>query len=219
MDKFFAPTDLRRYYRGAFVRSPSSNRVMQVIDISEVDGTILLQSLTSGDQEQLAPAAFGWEHVRIPKLGFRCHDGMFLYYVSKRIGNLTQKGVTYRTLSIEYSTPLYSLLKEANTALAAEYTTPAITGAGSTQLTEQIFNPTFQPLSKIVENIQSSNALAGAINSSFAVLAGKKKANAFSLYFKNWNLVAVSEDGDRWKLSHADFKPVIERSLGELLYV
>ena len=212
----FAPEDVRKYYLNSFIRHPKTNAIVQVAEVDRERSEALYYNMKGGEVARTTLKDILWDHVRIPRLGYRSTKDKNLYYITKKVGSITVKGVNPHTIAVETNVPFATLVRSISENEYVSYINGGQVRRG--ELIEQIFEPVFKSLDEAVKLMLLGKAYASALSHDFALALGKRADRALTLFWKGWQPVAYSEDGERWVLVHEGYKDVIKRSLGDIRY-
>jgi hypothetical protein len=214
----FAPEDIRRYYNSAFIRHPHTGKIVQVADVSRENGEIWSSNIDGTEAPRVPKSDVSWDHVKIPRLGYRSLEDWYLYYVLKKTGNLTVKGVHPHNIVIQPNNVLHNMCRQfpyKGATRADAYFSHTMLRRGP--IIEEIFNPTFTKFGEALDKLLKGKALGIALSPDFALALGKRADRAITLHFKEWLPAAYSEDGRKWTLAHDGYKDVITRGIKEEL--
>lgn len=194
----YSMVDFIRYYGDSWMIHPLTGELFRIRgqDPDKPNTNVLT---TAGDS--IALESLDWLHVRTPDvLGYRgLLDGKALYYLTRKAGRRTRKGVTPEAIIITIPSIVEQLAQE--TGHDNDVRKHATL---QDWLAREVFKPQFVTLEDAVERLQSKkHTLAFALSPNWAVTLGLYKQEPFLLHFKNIR-VAGSDDGKKWSFYDKD---------------
>lgn len=198
--------DFIRYYGDSWMVHPHTGDLFRIRGPDPDNPNNIVT--TAGDS--LALESLDWLHVRTPdKLGYRgLLDGKALYYLTRKAGRRTRKGVTPEAIIITVPTQFRQLAQETGHLADVEK-------HASLQdwLAKEIFKPQFVSLETAISKLKDKKHTLGfAIDYNWAVTVGLYKAEPFLLHFKNMR-VAGSDDGEKWDFYDKDSQSLFHQFL------
>jgi len=217
----FSTEDIFKYYRHSYIRNPKNpDQILQVHNVDTTTKEVSLLTLKQDSTITVKQSDILWDHVKIPRLGYRCLEGKQLYYITKIVQRNITKGLNSSTVNIETDTRLGTLLSKIDYASFSKYV-----GGNSLRrdgLVQELFHPAFVSLPQACNNLLQAvktGRIAEAINHDFALVLGKSSDKILTLLFKGFIQAAHSKDGARWSLVNDEYRESIARGIGELNYV
>lgn len=213
----FGVGDFITYYRNAYIVCPNKD-IGQVIG-PHASGRDKIQLLSLATKKEIVCSIkeLMWSNVAEPRLGYRntLPDGRGLYYLTRKIGRITQKGFSASTTKVELVPGLVNIIQAVGLNAGAY-------GAGAeidANMALAAYNPVYTPLEDAIERIKTRVDSTGfAINQQFAVVQGMYTHNTYTLMWKQIP-VALSRDGIYWSVYAEEYKDIIRRNIGDLRYV
>lgn len=193
-----------RYYTGSFILHPTNDTIVKVMGASRQ----VAEAVSLSDKTHVRLSELDWNHVQTPQLGYRTMlDGKALYYVTRRAGRLTEKGVTPSAIVVEIPSIVQALSNNLDSAEDLQKHCVL-----EQRLADVIFRPEFTPLPAAVQFLKDrKHSIAFAVSNNWAVTLGLYKTQPFLLHFKN-QTVAHSMDGEKWDFLDEDAEIIFNKS-------
>jgi len=200
----YSRDDFISYYGGSFLLSPSTNKVVRVLqgDPARESHVILT------DKSSVHLRDLDWKHVKTPQLGFRTlENGRLLYYVQRRAVRERQKGVTPVAIVIDIPGIMTSIAQELGYSQDV-----ARLAQLNDKLAEAIFHPEFVSMEDALELLASKrHAVAFALSPDWAITLGLHSDKRYLLHYKN-RRAGHSVDGKKWAFNDSDVEYIFNRS-------
>lgn len=196
--------DFIRYYGDSWMIHPRTGELFRIRD-RDADNP---NNIITNTGESIALESLDWLHVRTPdNLGYRgLLDGKALYYLTRKAGRRTRKGVTPEAIIITIPSQFRQLAQETNNLGDVER-------HASLQdwLAKEIFKPQFVKLPDAIAKLKNKKHTLGfALGFNWAVTLGLYKTEPFLLHFKNIR-VAGSDDGEKWNFYDKDSETLFKQ--------
>lgn len=212
----FTQRDFLQYYQEAYIKCPDGV-VGQVVGPADNDHSVVVARLGRKGQKTYALKEIDWPNVGEPRLGYRniIAGGKGLYYIVRKIGRITAKGFSHRTIAVQNVPGLINTLTALGLNVDAYMQGQTVDNA----VAQAVYEPTFVSLGEAIDTISNkADAVGFAIDYDFAVIQGCYKHNTFTLMWKQLP-VASSENGRAWRAYSPEYKDIINRNIGQLRYV
>lgn len=209
-----------RYYAGAWVISPETGKLCQVVDFSRETNNIVLSN-EQQENHRCKFKLFTWDNVKIPSLGYRHvdDDGSMILFFSLKTGRITQKGMSGRTMNVTWIPEVTRIIERMyGMGLAQyEYISNKYRRVGiDWPAMKAIHNPRFLSLSDAVRTLRDNKQSMGfALHSDVAVTLGE---NCNYVLHYCGLAFATSDDGSTWTALRPALKEAVNNLIGDLKY-
>lgn len=198
--------DFLRYYGNSFMLHPHTGETFRVYAQDPNNPNCII----TDKKDSVRLEDLDWKHVQTPDaLGYRgLLDGKALYYITRKAGRRTRKGVTPEAIMIGIPTTVRALAQEIGAM--ADIEKHAIL---QDWIAKAIFKPEFMSMAAAVDALcTKKHTLGFALSPNWAITLGLYKDEPLLLHFKNIR-VAGGKDGRTWKFYDKDAESLFSQYL------
>jgi hypothetical protein len=192
----YSVEDFLTYFGTSWFLHPNTGEVVQAVGRDREDPERIILST----KEKVKLSELDWKHVAVPILGYRSlFDGKALYYIARRAGRRTQKGVTPHAITITIPPIIRELASECGWCDDVRKHATL-----DDRVSKLIWKPEYVSLADAINNLKNKkHAIGYALSPNWAVTLGLYKDEPFLLHFKNLR-VGGSKDGETFTFYDKD---------------